>query len=137
MPTKLQKQRKALRAAYLERLDQAVLNAPKHLAGQIGSASPLSESLSKIGRYAWNGYRYCEVTGEPLQLKRTSKKNSANAVRQRDRENRVRQLYLNFGHLWGQRGRAKGIAIEAGEKLGLKIKECTVARYIKDYPEGI
>lgn len=137
MPTKLQKHKKTLRAAILQMLDQAKLNVPEHLVSRIGSASPLSESMSKIGRYGWNGYRYCDVTGEPHQLKRTRKKTSANADRQQERENKVRQLYLNFRHLWGKRGKAKVIAIEAGEKLGIKTSEGTVARYIKNYPNGL
>lgn len=137
MPTKLRKQKKALSAAHLEMLDQAKLNVPEHLVNRIRSASAISESLSKIGRYGWNGYRYCEATGDPIESKSEGKVAAANNSRRQDREDRARSLYLNFRDCWGKRGNAKVIAFEARENLGIDISEGTVARYIKKYPNGL
>lgn len=137
MPTKLRKQKNALSAAHLEMLDQAKLNVPEHLVNRIGSASAISESLSKIGRYGWNGYRYCEATGDPIESKSEGKVAAANNSRRQGREDRARSLYLSFRDRWGKRGNAKVIAFEARENLGIDISAGTVARYIKKYPNGL
>jgi hypothetical protein len=137
MPTKSRKERKALRDAYLKMLDQAEKNVPEHLLCRIDSPSTISEKLKKTGGYGWGGYQFEPATGQAIKLKKTDTKQSANAVRRGDREKRIQQLYLRYHSLWGRRAAAKAIAFNARDELGIPITEGTVARYIKNYPNGI
>jgi hypothetical protein len=137
MPTKSRKERKALRDAYVKMLDQAEKNVPEHLLCRIDSPSTISENLKKTGGYGWGGYQFDPATGQAIKLKSTNTKNSANADRRKEREKRVRQLYIRYRADWGRRAAAKAIAIDALGDLGIDIKEGTVARYIKKYPNGI
>jgi hypothetical protein len=137
MPTKSRNERKALCDAYARMLDQAAMNVPELLLSRKGKLSTVSEHLGSIGRYGWRGYKYDPMTGQAVKLKNTDTKRGANADRRREREDRVRQLYLRYRADWGRRAAAKAIAIKAGDELGIAIKEGTVARYIKNYPNGI
>ena len=137
MPTKARKERKARLDAYERMLDKAEKNVPEHLLCRIGSPSTISENLKTTGGYGWRGYQFDPATGQAIKLKNTDTKHSANAVRRSDREKRVQQLYLRYRDQWGQRAAAKAIAIKARGELGIVITEGTVARYIKNYPNGI
>ena len=94
MPTKFRKERKALRIAYMRKLDQAVRNVPEHLLGRIGSLSPISKNLKETGGYGWGGYQYELATGQAIKLKNANTKHSANLVRRRDREVEINHILV-------------------------------------------